>query len=41
MIIPFCLILYPEINDDFNFIDRIGTGSQATVDLYKKKVKPT
>ena len=33
------LITYPDIRNNFTFVDRLGTGSQATVDLYRKKIE--
>jgi hypothetical protein len=33
-----CLISFPKVDKDFQFIERIGQGSQATVDLYKSKI---
>lgn len=33
-----CLVENPTISHLYEFIDKIGSGSQAQVDLYKKKV---
>ena len=30
-----CLVKKPGIDKEFRYIERIGRGSQATVDLYK------
>lgn len=33
----FCLFEFPSLNHDFTWVELIGQGSQASVELYKKK----
>ena len=30
-----CFIAYPPLDDDYRFIENLGSGSQASVDHYK------
>ena len=32
-----CMIKFPRIDIDYRYIERIGSGSQAQVDLYKSR----
>jgi hypothetical protein len=33
-----CLQVQPSLEDEYTFVDAIGTGSQAKVELYRKKI---
>lgn len=35
---PICFIVAPSLDSELEFIQNIGTGSQATVDLYKERL---
>jgi hypothetical protein len=35
-----CVISYPPLDQDYLFVENIGSGSQATVDLYKSLRHP-
>ena len=34
------MITYPELDRDYRYIEQLGTGSQASVDLYKTRIAP-
>jgi hypothetical protein len=37
LVTPYCLISWPEISKDFQVIGRLGVGSQASVDHYRRR----